>query len=415
VPHEFPSLDSLRARLGPPPRKLGWFEEPPIAFPEPPWLKDVSVTDDPCKRVFANFKSLWKNGRVVWGRLIMANRTLFESGTNDAPGEVLYSLTADDQHAIDHLAPLVAKLWSLVTDPDPAAALTPSEAEWKEDLQTGTSFHAGVRLPETWQPVGHIYMASSPVFHRGHLPNGRIDSRFLPLLVNPEVPRLAMVIPHSFWPPGLHEWMLAHSGIEPEAPPPLPENHLEEREKIYATHLGPISSVFHETEVRESHIDVYCFDWLSTPRGEVAFVTGGMSDRDQPGVSGDFQRVELVFYAKQKALPFVELLRNFAHYPWETGAAIGPWHTFPLGDMAETALGTPRFPGLVLIPGTAKSERSIWEALTVNGQRVFFLTVFPITQAELDFSLENGSAALGELLTTKRFNIEFDPQRTSLV
>ena len=195
-----------------------------------------------------------------------------------------------------------------------------------------------------------------------------------------------------------------------------PNAHRIEREALYQEALGPIRSVYHETEQRHSHVDVYEFQWTDPKRQEFAWVSGGTSDMDQPGVGrdDDFRRVELVFYSMRKEPHYAHVVRNFAHYPWETGAALGPWHTLPLGDLAERVLGTKRFTGLLIAPMLAKSDMRLAGALQFGNAEVFFLSIIPLTAREFAAAVENMDAFL-EKLHASKLDMAFDPERAEIL
>jgi Suppressor of fused protein (SUFU) len=422
MPNSFISLATIREKLGNPPRGLGFFKPSPLAFVEPPWLSGVSVKDDPTKEIFGAFKTVWKHGNVVWARVIRANRALYAEGADDCPGTVIFSPTASDADAFDQLSVLARCLIELGDTKEPDPDWPQRVAEWWEDLQNDMSYHRGFRLPAEWQPTNGDYKASSVVFHRAHLPGSKVQSRFIPLLVDP-VGNIAQIIPVTYWPTGMAEWLALEHGVDLTsagqvgeldvvdclAPDPLDSGH---RERAYENVFGPIASVYHELVPGPHHIDVYKFVWPE-PRAEVAYLSGGMNNAMQIG-SGDFSRIELVFYAKNEDQRFAELVRSFAHYPWQTGASIGPWHTIPLGSYAEAALGSDRFSALLFFPGVAKPDSHVHQAREFSSSGTRFLTIIPITQAELEQKLEHGIESLLAKMTELHFDLAFAPDRQSM-
>lgn len=161
------------------------------------------------------------------------------------------------------------------------------------------------------------------------------------------------------------------------------------------------------------HIDVYTFQWPD-PRNEHGYVSGGMSNLLQPD-GGDFSRIELVLYSKHPDPRFAKLLQVFARYPWQTGAALGPWDTVPLGDHAEAVLGNSQFPALMFFPGVAKPESPVHHEIAFAASGIRFMTVVPITHAELEFKLNAGTEALIARIQETRLDLAFDPERPSMV
>jgi hypothetical protein len=139
-----------------------------------------------------------------------------------------------------------------------------------------------------------------------------------------------------------------------------------------------------------------------------------MSDALQPN-AGDFGRVELVFCAKQNLTHYPEMVRMFARYPWQTGAAINPGDTIPLGAHGESVIGSPRFPALMFLPGVSKAETGIHGCPEFADKDVRFLTIVPITQGELDLKLQQGIEAILQRMKETRFDLAFNAERPCMV
>lgn len=109
------------------------------------------------------------------------------------------------------------------------------------------------------------------------------------------------------------------------------------------------------------------------------------------------------------------LLQFFARYPWQTGASLGPWDTVPLEDHAEAVLGTSRFSALMFFPGVAKPETSIHHEPVFAEREVRFMTVVPLTPAEMELKFNEGTEALIAKIQENQFDLAFDPERPSMV
>ena len=377
------------------------------------------------KEILRAMKTIWKHGVVVWAQVVQANARMYAPGPEDCPGTVIFSATEPDEIAFASLPKLTGKLHDLLDHESPGAHWTKRETEWWEDLHNDGSYHRGYKLPEEWQTTAKDYKGSSVLFHRAHLPGGIIQSRILPILVDP-IACVAQVLPASYWPAGMADWLRTSQSPhddEGESQPPSFESTVEslatdrvdreKREAIYTLVFGPIVSVLHEMLPSPHHIDVYRFEW-ARPRDEYGYVTGGMSDAIQPGES-EFGQIELVFYAKAHSPLFPKLLHSFARYPWETGSSIGPGDTIPLGHHAGAVLGSDRFAALLFLPGVAAPETAIHDhpEFGISGTRL--LTIVPITPSELDYKLTQGLQPLLNLLRDQKFDLAFSPDRLALV
>lgn len=404
----FPSLDGLRSRLGDVPRKLGWLSKSPLEFSEPGFLRGASVQDDPVKKVFSMFRELWKHGDVRWGRLLKANSLLYKPGEKDCPGELMYCMNPSDEISYSRIKTGVRKLSNLRELDLPLAGASQRVIEWWQDMNDDMCYHEGFKLPEEWTETEGCRV-NTLLFHRGHLPQGFLSVSCLPVLVTKAAPHLALPIPCAYWPEGLIEWLkLEENGIH-SSEDEISELR-EEREQIYTSILGPCLRVFHEHEILNPHVDVYQFQWDNVDRKEFAHVSGGMSALSQPGIDGDFERLELIFYTKGNDRKFSELVQRFAHFPWDTGSPIGPWDVIPLGSFGKDVLGYERFSGLMLAPALARPERPLVEALEVRGTPVRFLSVIPLTHEETAMSAQNHASFVSRIQSIS-FDLAFDPDR----
>jgi len=390
---------------------MAWFSKPPIVYQRPPWL--TATIDDPLNNLFGNFKLLWKEGIVVWAWVVMANQALYEEGADDFPGEVLYSFKDADEEALHELPGLGERLWNLKIANSPDPGWSEREAEIAADLADEMVFHAGFRLPENWLPHERDYRLSTIIFHREHLPGGRLQTRLLPLLIFPFQPFHAVVVPFQFWPDEVIELVNDYKTVVRAVSPALDPR--EQRETAYEDVFGPISSVLHELLPGPDHLDVYIFA-PREGREHWTFATGGMSDRDQPdGDESCPSRTELVFYSSKKQPSLLEALRIQARYPWETGQPLGHGHTLPLGDNAELILGSDRFSVLLLIAALQKNDSRLGGMIQVDGAPVYPLMVVPLTESEFTFYQTNGMEAFIKKVSESTVSIIFDPDRESVV
>lgn len=91
-----PSLDFIRQQLGSSPRRIWFFQWGDKVFPMPAALKGVKPEEEPLLDTLLRQRNIWREGKIVWGHIIVANRALWQPGEDDLPGEVVYSLDAPD-------------------------------------------------------------------------------------------------------------------------------------------------------------------------------------------------------------------------------------------------------------------------------------------------------------------------------
>ena len=167
----------------------------------PEWL--YQTPDDGLETFFLNLAKLKRDGKVVWGHFVQANNLLYSPGGGDCPAVVVYSL--DDTNAIspEELGEIAGSLAALKhTKPaDPELA---SIADYLTDEWTRVY---GKPVPTSISPLHPCKMSTIYVV-RKHLPkpNHCICAPFIPLIVNPKAPHVALPLPSRYWPKALVDW-----------------------------------------------------------------------------------------------------------------------------------------------------------------------------------------------------------------
>lgn len=199
------------------------------------------------------------------------------------------------------------------------------------------------------------------------------------------------------------------------------ERHIER-------HFGPISSVWHELVSDLVHIDVHFV--APTPERPLAtLVTSGMSDRPMtvPEGAGPDHRpyAELMMslpadwpltqeaLKDERAYWPLRLLKTIARLPHEYRTWIGPWHSLPNGDPAESyAPGMPFVATLVTPMIKCTPEARVIDA---PGKEISLLSLVPLHPAELELKLTEGAAALLDPFDEVGVSEVFAPDRPSSI
>ena len=213
-----PTRDPLTAgdaagafRLPPPPREFSEGEAREFFAARPGW----ATGDEPLCAQYDRFGELLTTGRVRWAGLVMANRTMFEAGTNDSPGVIAY---ADDPAA----------------PPEAAFEAGRAAAELKGDAvgELGAALHDELMRPLGCPVPDHPgFFASAINFPRAHLPGGRLGGPIFPILVAADESGVVAPLPAPFWPPRLAEdW--ARRAAEADAERAAAEREAEERAEL---------------------------------------------------------------------------------------------------------------------------------------------------------------------------------------
>jgi hypothetical protein len=213
--------------------------------------------------------------------------------------------------------------------------------------------------------------------------------------------------------------VLRHSQIEtPVGITPDTTGFVEAREAAYERLYEKPDSVSHEVFPLVPHIDVYQFQATMKDRSLCLLVTGGMSDLPMTmprGAEGAPRRVELLFYCDEPKDEYIATLRWLAHFPHSAKTWVGCGHTVPNGDPPAPFWGSDRLDTILFLAPILSQDAKLSEELTLNGDRVHFLWVAPITTAECDFKLKRGFGALMKLFDQNKHPLVFDPGRKSYV
>jgi len=78
---------------------------------KPAWLR--SDPTDELTTHFKNLKSVFTNGTVTWGHIVQANVLMFEDGSHNCPGELVYSIENHNRFDPEYLQCVAGELFRL--------------------------------------------------------------------------------------------------------------------------------------------------------------------------------------------------------------------------------------------------------------------------------------------------------------
>jgi len=189
---------------------------------------------------------------------------------------------------------------------------------------------------------------------------------------------------------------------------------VEQRESHYVEFLGEMKNqVWHSTDVKTVHVDVY--DFLPTEdRKHHVLITGGMSDLRQNIPSryeGLSPRAEILAYTHEPQNWMISVLKGLAEMPSNDDTFLHWGHTVPNGKpmTAIPSLLTSYF----FVPPFLEAEG--FGSMFVEEDAVDFLVMVPITEAERAFIKEKGSEAFLDILDAHNFDYIINEKRASFV
>jgi len=199
------ALDLIARKMGEPPRRRGWFQ-PDWRMKPPYWL----TREDDLSALFAAQHRLLSHGRVVWGVLAQANNMLFEitprTAKLGAPGVLLYSTheaARADPQAMRPVARQIFRFKAAVYGNEP---FDDPEAQRMGSILADEMFRPrNIEVPSQFCSAYPMIMTSFYA-DRDHLPGRRIAGVVFPVLIDPQAPDMAMIVPHWFWPRAFLQW-----------------------------------------------------------------------------------------------------------------------------------------------------------------------------------------------------------------
>ncbi|MEZ6092999.1 MAG: suppressor of fused domain protein [Pirellulaceae bacterium] len=191
----------------------------------------------------------------------------------------------------------------------------------------------------------------------------------------------------------------------------------EDRERIYSELFGESDTVLHELLPLVPHIDVYRFP-PSGKRDFFTFVTGGMSDLPMnapPELGADYRRAELIFYSTENRDDYPELLRRLAHFVHDNNTWLHWGHSMPNGTPPEPLFDTDSLDTMFFMPSIVNPDSTLGDRLHINSEPVQLIWCVPITTAECQLKLDNGTDALYDLFDANEHPFAFPGDRRSYV
>lgn len=454
----FSDIEPIRQELGPAPRRIGFmgFGWGDRVFPVPENLRGMTPQYEPLLDTIYRQKDIWKGGQIVWGYVVMANNGLFFPGDNDLPGDVVYSLSATDKQAFERLPHIAEALYEKKISDKETSAYQEAERGVVEHLRLETDRAFGMPLPDSMSPGLNCHLSTFWA-HRAHLPGKALGGKFVPLLVLAGKVHDVLIIPSKYWPSSLAaqwEQEVRRTAAEQEpiheedtpivseggstiykykpreasgfTLPDMSESNLEAISAHVEEHIGKIESVWHEIISDIVHIDVH----VVPPRPErnyFTLVTSGMSDLPMSVRQGaeDFRFAELMiclpadWKLTEKDLDDernywpIRWLKTLARFPHEYETWLCHWHTIPNGDPPEPLAEGTQLAGFMLVPPMTTSTE--FHSLLVPAvKNIHFHALIPLTSAEMEFKLKQGSDALMERLERAKITEVVNPTRKSV-
>ncbi|MCA9005340.1 MAG: hypothetical protein KDA70_08690 [Planctomycetaceae bacterium] len=148
------------------------------------------------------YEDLLKNGKIVWGSLVQANVDIFEPGNQNLLASYIYS---PENYFLDnpqHLLEISNRIFRLKGRKTGDELMDAAAERITDEHKDSFSYPIPYQLTD-----GHQVYLSSVLLMRSCLPEGRLTSRLMPMLVNPPDNGFILPLPLRFWSNPLQQCM----------------------------------------------------------------------------------------------------------------------------------------------------------------------------------------------------------------
>ena len=177
----------LPPAMAPTPRKFPFMDRfSYLKIEQPEWSKRNNMNV-----YFQNYRRSLSHGKLVLAATIQANNQLFKPGPNDCPAAIVLDLAGEMKP--DQLTQLANRIFDLRED---GTATTEREQQLADYLNAEKLHGFGMPVPDTMGPES--CRISSIFIVRKHLPGGYLQSKIMPVCVDP-ANGVAVVLPVKYW------------------------------------------------------------------------------------------------------------------------------------------------------------------------------------------------------------------------
>jgi len=196
--------------------------------------------------------------------------------------------------------------------------------------------------------------------------------------------------------------------------PVHPASYVISRQKHYRKYIGEFSRVLHTiAEDKKPFIDIY---EIPPQKGRYfwTYITGGMSDVSQntnvdSGAKAS-THTELVLYTNEKSVWARKVLYNLAYFPFLNNTYI---HYSSTAEFDFSFIEGSEMKNAIILD-TQAEERGFLD-FELEGKKVNFLRVQPISDSELRYKNASGLSAFLNLLSEKQVDFVVDIMRKPVI
>lgn len=196
--------------------------------------------------------------------------------------------------------------------------------------------------------------------------------------------------------------------------PVHPADYVINRQKHYRKYIGEFSRVLHTiAEDKKPFIDIY---EIPPQKGRYfwTYITGGMSDISQntnvdTGAKST-THTELIIYTNEKSLWARKVLYNLAYFPFLNNTYL---HYSSTAEFDFSFIEDSEMKNAIILD-TQVEEKGFLN-FELNGKRINFLRIQPISDSELKFKNDKGLSAFLNLLSEKQVDFVANIMRKPVI
>lgn len=173
--------------------KFNYFNRRYNKLKRPNWIKKNDDSRFEC--IYDEQELLINEGKIVYGRIVHANDSLFQPGFSDSPACIVFSEDNYFDEHINELSEVANSLYALKRRQIEDEKLK----KFADDITDEMTVLYNVQVPKLITKNKSVYYTTIMV-HRKHLPERYLKLIWFPVLVLPIRTKAAMILPSKYWP-----------------------------------------------------------------------------------------------------------------------------------------------------------------------------------------------------------------------
>ncbi|QSX04646.1 hypothetical protein JYG23_07980 [Sedimentibacter sp. zth1] len=172
--------------------KFNYFDRRYNKLKKPNWIKKNDDSRFEC--IYDEQELLINKGKIVYGRIVQANASLFQPGIFDSPAGIVFSEDYYFNEHVNQLSKVANSLYALKNKQIEDEKLK----IFTDAITDETTALYNVQVPKLITSNIAVFYTTIMV-HRKHLPARYLKLNWFPVLVLPTQTKAVMILPSKYW------------------------------------------------------------------------------------------------------------------------------------------------------------------------------------------------------------------------